>query len=114
MKGSGSFEMSAYEEAPAPEVGAAAPRRGLGLRLLEAVVRFFLRVLGRGGPERAASAGAGPGAGMARLVFRLELEPGGPMAPMVSAMMKPAMLPAAEQLANRIMARLEEIHAARS
>ncbi len=29
------------------------------------------------------------------------------MAPMVSAMMRPAMLPAAEDLANKIMAHLE-------
>jgi hypothetical protein len=47
---------------------------------------------------------------MAKRTFRLEINPGGPMAPMVSAMMKPAMLPAAEQLANAIMARLEETH----
>jgi carbon monoxide dehydrogenase subunit G len=115
MKGSGSFEMSAYEEAGAGAAAAGpAPAKGLWLRLLEAVVRFFLRLLGGGRPERAASADAGPGAGMAKLRVRLEIEPGGPMAPMVSALMKPAMLPAAEQLAGSIMARLEETHAARS
>jgi hypothetical protein len=39
--------------------------------------------------------------------FALRLEPGGPMAPMVNAMLKPIMLPAAEDLANRILAHLE-------
>jgi carbon monoxide dehydrogenase subunit G len=113
MEGSGSFEMQRYEEAEAAP--AAAPRaRNLLLRLLEAVVRFFLRLVGGGRPQRAAGADAGPGAGMAKLTFRLEINPGGPMAPMVSAMMKPAMLPAAEQLANAIMARLEETHGAKA
>lgn len=108
MEGGGSFEMEAFEEGAAA-VGAP-PTRNPATRLLEAIVRFFLRLFSGGAPQRAASADAGPGAGMAKLTFRLEINPGGPMAPMVSAMMKPAMLPAAEQLANAIMARLEETH----
>ena len=32
------------------------------------------------------------------------------MAPMLNALMKPVMLPAAEQLADGIVAKLEEIH----
>ena len=47
---------------------------------------------------------------MAELSFRLRIVPGGPMAPMVNAMMKPAMLPAAEYLANKIVAHLEAAH----
>ena len=82
------------------------------LRLLEAIARFFVRLLSGGAPERAASADAGPGAGMAKLTFRLELKPGGPMAPMIDSLIKPVMLPAAEQLAGNIMARLEELHGA--
>jgi carbon monoxide dehydrogenase subunit G len=111
MEGSGSFEMQRYEVADAAPAEAP-PAKNLLLRLLEAVVRFFLRLLGGGAPRRAAGADAGPGAGMAKLTFRLQIDPGGPMAPMVNAMMKPAMLPAAEQLANAIMARLEESHGA--
>lgn len=102
MRGGGSFEMAPYESAEdvVPE-----RKRNPLLRWLEAIVRFFLR---RGGaPRRAIGAGAGPGEGMARLTFRLRIDPGGPMAPMVNAMMAPAMLPAAEDLANKIMAHLE-------
>ena len=44
---------------------------------------------------------------MARLEFKLRLDPGGPMAPMVNAMIKPAMLVAAEDLANKIIGHLE-------
>ena len=49
---------------------------------------------------------------MAKLTFKLELKPGGPMAPMIDSLIKPVMLPAAEQLAGNIMARLEELHGA--
>ncbi len=114
MEGSGNFEMQPYEEEGAAAPAAPAPKKNPLMRLLEAIVRFFLRLFSGGAPERAAGADAGPGAGMAKLTFRLEINPGGPMAPMVSAMMKPAMLPAAEQLANAIMARLEESHGAKA
>lgn len=110
MEGGGTFEMEAFEEAGSAAPASALPKGNPVMRLLEAVFRFFLRLFSGGAPQRAASADAGPGAGMAKLTFHLEINPGGPMAPMVSAMMKPAMLPAAEQLANAIMARLEETH----
>ena len=102
MQGGGSFEMAPYESA---EDAIPVRQRNRLLRWLEAVVRFFLRR--GGGPRRAADADAGPGQGMARLTFRLRIDPGGPMAPMVNAMMVPALLPAAEDLANKIMAHLE-------
>ena len=107
MEGSGTFLLSAWEvegDAPPP-----APRRGLLVRILEAIARFFYRLV-HGRAERAVSADAGPAKGSTRLVFRLKLEPGGPMAPMVNAMVKPLMVPAAEDLANRIMATLEQRH----
>ena len=107
MQGGGVFEME-----PVAEGDTAAPSgasRNPLLRLLEAIVRFFLRLF-RGRAERAAPSASAESAAGARLTFVLRIDPGGPMAPMVSAMMKPAMLPAAEDLANRIMARLEEIH----
>jgi carbon monoxide dehydrogenase subunit G len=112
MEGGGSFEMEPYEEEAAASV--VTRKRNPFLRLLEAVVRFFMRLFGGGAPERAASADSGPGAGMAKLTFRLEINPGGPMAPMVNAMMKPAMLPAAEKLADSIMGHLEEQHGAKA
>lgn len=113
MEGDGEFRMQPYEEAEAADVVEAtpAPRPGLLLRPLQAIVRFLLRLFG-GRSERATTAGAGPGEGMAKLTFRLRLTPGGPMAPMIEAMMKPLMQPTAEELANRIMAELESRAAA--
>ena len=105
MEGGGSFQMEPYEDADVA-APAAPPSRGLLTRLLESIVRFFLNLFG-GAPQRAATADAGPGAGMARLSFKLRLDPGGPMAPMVNAMIKPIMQPTAEELANQIMAHLE-------
>ncbi len=102
MQGSGDFEMAPYESAE--DVVPERSRNPL-LRWLEAIVRFFFRR--GGGPQRAASADAGPGEGMARLSFQLRIDPSGPMAPMVIVMMTPAMLPAAEDLATKIMAHLE-------
>ncbi len=102
MQGGGSFEMAPYESA---EDAIPVRQRNRLLRWIEAIVRLFLRR--GGGPQRAADADAGPGQGMARLTFRLRIDPGGPMAPMVTAMMAPALLPAAEDLANKIMAHLE-------
>jgi hypothetical protein len=45
---------------------------------------------------------------MARLSFRLRVDPGGPQAPMLNAMLRPAMVAAAEDLASRIVAHLEQ------
>ena len=42
-----------------------------------------------------------------RMTFALRVDPGGPMAPMIDALMKPAMAAAAEDLAQRIIATLE-------
>lgn len=104
MNGHGRFVMERYEEESAPV--ALSPRKGFFARIFEALARFFFRRrFGR--TERGAGAGAGPGAGMSRMSFSLALEPGGPMAPMINAMMKPAMVVAAEDLANRIVGELE-------
>jgi carbon monoxide dehydrogenase subunit G len=93
-----------------------APRRGVLFRLLEAFWRWVLRVAGGGAPARAATAtqAAAPGDTMTRLSFKLRLQPGGPMAPMVDAMIRPLLLPAAEDLANRILAQLEGVEATQS
>lgn len=112
MEGSGLFTMAPYEDAdagPAPTSSAAPARRSPWSRLADALARWVLRLL-RGRAERGAHADAGPGAGMARLTFALELRPGGPMGPMVDAMIRPAMAAAAEDLAHRIIGHLERTH----
>jgi carbon monoxide dehydrogenase subunit G len=102
MSGDGEFRMRPADE-PAREGDRPAVRKGLFRRLVEAIFRFFFRLRhGRTERERPAA-----GAGGTRLTFRLCVNPGGPMAPMVNAMMQPAMLPAAEDLAEKIMAHLE-------
>ena len=111
MQGDGEFVMEPHEERAgdrATDSSRSTPKKSLLLRFLEAMVRFFLGREGRARrTRRAAAADAGPGRGMAKLTFRLRIDPGGPMAPMVNALIKPAMLPAVEDLANKIMAHLE-------
>ncbi len=107
LKGQGVFIMQPYEEEPAGD--ASTHRRNVFTRAVESLLRFCLRLL-LGRPERAAASAAGPGKGWAQLTFKLRVDPGGPMAPMINAMMKPAMGVVAEDLANRIIAQLEARH----
>jgi carbon monoxide dehydrogenase subunit G len=107
MEGGGEFLLEPYEDAGASAAAPPPPKLGLFARLLRWLYRLFA-----GRTERAAGANAGPGAGMSRLVFRLRVKPGGPMGPMVDALMKPLMLPVAEELADRIMGELEKRQAA--
>jgi carbon monoxide dehydrogenase subunit G len=109
MEGSGTFVLEAYEDVSAAAAAAPPPRAGWLARLADAIARFLYR-LRHGSAERASSADSGPGAGTSRLTFRLRIDPGGPMAPMVNALMKPLMRPAAEDLANQILATLERRH----
>lgn len=102
LKGEGSFRLERAGEAAAGPPGEATPRRGLLARLLEPIFRLLFRLFHRG-PERA----AGPGAGTTTLRFRLRIDPGGPMAPMLAAMIAPVLRPAAEDLAEKIVAHLE-------
>jgi carbon monoxide dehydrogenase subunit G len=107
MTGEGVFRMESWQEADAD--AAPARRAGAWVRGIAALLRFLRRLFGGRAPRRAA-APAGPG--VSRLVFRLELKPGGPMGPMVDAMIKPAMLIAAEELSNKIIAEAEARQAA--
>jgi carbon monoxide dehydrogenase subunit G len=86
-------------------------RHGFGRRLLGALFRFFYRLLnGAGAARRALPGKAARGGVRSRLTFTLRMDAGGPMGPLVNAMLAPALEPAAEDLANRIAARLEDIH----
>jgi carbon monoxide dehydrogenase subunit G len=110
MSGGGEFLLEPFEDAGAAGAAeAAAPKPGFFARLVARLLRFLYR-LRHGRVARAEGARAGPGAGMARLSFRLRVAPGGPMGPMVDALMKPLMLPVAEELADRIMSELERRH----
>jgi len=70
--------------------------------------RMFKKKFGDGPKRIAAPAGATE---RARLTFTLRMDAGGPTGPLVNAMLGPALMPAAEDLANKIAAHLEREHA---
>lgn len=112
MQGAGTFTMTTVAGAggavatPAP----VAPRKNAFFRLLEGFWRWLLGRAGDGATRAAtATQAASAGDALTELRFELSLTPGGPMAPMVDAMIRPLMLPAAENLANRILAELEGV-----
>jgi carbon monoxide dehydrogenase subunit G len=101
VDGRGQFRLERVDAAAAAAaVAAPAPRKGWWARFLEWLVALFYR------PERRAV--TAPAAGETRLTFYLTLNPGGPMGPMINAMIKPALAVAAEDLANRIVGHLEK------
>jgi carbon monoxide dehydrogenase subunit G len=105
MTGSGSFTMQALAGGAAAAAPASEPPRPRGLAALwDRIVRFFFRRVA--GPAVVREAPAA-GAAVTRMSFMLRVDPGGPMAPMIDALMKPAMAAAAEDLAQRIIAHLE-------
>lgn len=116
MQGEGTFTLSdtpseEHGASPAsiPIVASEPPKPNALFRLFQAFWRWLLGRAGGGAPQRDASATlpAAAGATTTRLRFALKLTPGGPMAPMIEAMIRPLLLPAAEDLANRILAQLE-------
>lgn len=104
LTGEGEFRLSAGADVPA-EPASAAP--GWLSRAVAAVLRLFHRWM-HGAAARSAIPNAS-GNNPTRLTFRLRIEPGGPMAPMINAMLKPALSVAAEDLANRIIGHLESV-----
>ena len=73
------------------------------------MARFFFRRMHGAGPKREARrANGGP---VSQLTFTLRMDAGGPTGPLVNAMLGPALLPAAEDLANKIAAHLEKTNA---
>ena len=82
-------------------------RRWFGRRFLDWFFRMMFRRMHGEGPRRLA---APAGAARARLSFTLRMDAGGPTGPLVNAMLGPALMPAAEDLANKIAAHLERTH----
>ncbi len=105
MTGDGSFRMEALG-ASAPLAAIERPRGIAGL--WDRIVRFFFRRVRGPAAERAPEQSQRT----TRMTFALRVDPGGPMAPMIDALMKPAMAAAAEDLAQRIVAQLEASSAA--
>jgi hypothetical protein len=105
VDGDGTLEMGATVASGSPASVAPAPvvRRSLFGRILDAIFRFLFRRVHGPAPVRALAA-AGPSS---QLRFRLRMDAGGPTGPLVNAMLAPALLPAAEDLANKIAAHLE-------
>ncbi len=91
---------------PAP-ASLAPPRRSLWRRLVDGMFRWLYRLMHGRGPQRELPAAGEAGS---QLTFRLRMEAGGPAGPLVNAMLAPALLPAAEDLANRIAAHLDRAH----
>jgi carbon monoxide dehydrogenase subunit G len=110
MTGEGSFAMQPWEDAAdvaaAEASGGATPKRNPIARFFDAIFRFFFQLF-RGKPERAETADAGPAAGTTRIEFRLRVDPGGPMAPMINAMIQPLMPSFAEDFAGKLVGHLE-------
>jgi carbon monoxide dehydrogenase subunit G len=76
-------------------------------RLVDGWFRLMFRWMHGKGPKRLV-----PKAGEAesQLTFKLRMDAGGPSGPLVNAMLAPALGPAAEDLANKIAAHLEQVH----
>ena len=102
MAGEGAFSIQSIGASAPPAPPEPAPARGLE-GLWERIVRFFFRRARGPAVERAVPTDTPT----TRMIFRLRVDPGGPMAPMIDALMRPAMAAAAEDLAQRIVAHLE-------
>ena len=106
MQGDGLFQIEtlgegAQTEGEARDVGpVAAP--GLLARIWSALVRRLLL-----GARDAAGGAADARPPAVRLTFRMSMTPGGAMAPMLDAMIKPVMVATAEHLAQQIVEHLE-------
>ncbi|MCB9727224.1 MAG: SRPBCC family protein [Deltaproteobacteria bacterium] len=112
VEGGGTFTMAALADEPAeaaPVPAVAEQRPGPWKRF----VRWFFRAMFKrkfGTVERQALAAPAVGEAASHLTFVLRMDAGGPTAPLVNAMLEPALLPAAEDLGNKIAAHLEAAH----
>jgi len=103
MEGHGLFWLESVKATGANDETASAPRRGVFARALERLLRLLSRRFRRPRP-RADRTGA---VAASRMRFQLRIDPGGPMGPMVDALIQPVMTVAAEDLAGGIIAHLE-------
>ncbi len=103
VEGGGTLVMTEHVGVSATE--AVTPAPGLLGRMLGAFSRWLFRLMHGSGAERALRSSSSTEA--ARLTFTLRMDAGGPMAPLVNAMLAPALLPAAEDLATKIASHLE-------
>ncbi len=101
VEGGGILEMSAETA-----IVQAPPKKGLFRRMMDAIARFFFRLKHGKGPKRKA---LNAGQAASRLKFTLRMDAGGASGPLVNAMLGPALLPAAEDLGNKIAAKVEEL-----
>ncbi len=98
VEGGGTLVMTTH-------VGAPPPPQKLGL--VARLFRWLMHLVNGKGVERKQLAGAVAGAEGSMLTFTLRMDAGGATGPLVNAMLGPALLPAAEDLANKIAAHLE-------
>ena len=111
VSGGGTFLLSEAGEQGGDEpepVESSAPQGWLQALLAGLFRALFRRVHG----ETQAPQLTDSGTGATELTFTWRMEAGGPMAPMVNAMLEPALAPAAEELAHRIAAHLATEEAA--
>src|SRR5262249_32292958 len=102
VEGGGMLVMEPWQgEAAAPT--AAPPGPGRWRRFLGFLFRILHRSMHGAGPRRLPA----PARPAARLTFTLRMEASGPSGPLVNALLEPALMPAAEDLANKIAAHLE-------
>jgi len=114
VSGEGQFEIRAIAAAgsaaaAAAPVAAAKPELSWWQKLVEKFARWFLGRQGGGQPALPAAPRAAVTAG-SELAFTLMMEAGGPTAPLVNAMLEPALIPATEDLAQKIVSHLEKQH----
>ena len=109
VDGGGTLLMGPYTPAP----GTAAPivkRKPFFKWLIEAIFRFLFRRMNKPAPARETQRLPAANGAASKLQFVLRMDAGGPSGPLVNAMLGPALLPAAEDLANKIAAHLEKSH----
>jgi hypothetical protein len=114
VSGEGQFEIRAIAAAgsaaaAAAPVAAAKPELSWWQKLVEKFARWFLGRQGGGQPALPSAPRAAVSAG-SELAFTLMMEAGGPTAPLVNAMLEPALIPATEDLAQKIVTHLEKQH----
>jgi len=97
-------EAEETEAAPAPKV----KRPWFGRRFLNWFFRRMFKRAHGDGPKRLEAPKDNDTSSV--LTFTLRMDAGGPTGPLVNAMLGPVMLPAAEDLANKIAAHLEQTH----